>query len=120
MTSDGATFQEEAYWVTINRDPTTGVAAHEFWSSKRQGAVLPDFDRTGGPARIIRDPSTGVVLDEQWYRAGKLHRDDGPAIVRRTPDGKIKYTSWYQDGELIPYRRRPKNTPVANLSSRDL
>ena len=30
-----------------------------------------------------------------WYKNGKLHRDDGPAIVA------FDYTAWYKNGELI-------------------
>jgi hypothetical protein len=33
---------------------------------------------------------------EEWYRNGKLHREDGPAIV--FPDG---YRAWYQHGRHV-------------------
>jgi len=45
------------------------------------------------------DPNfTGHVVDttndHAWYRAGKLHREDGPAVER--PNG---YKGWYQHGK---------------------
>jgi hypothetical protein len=109
MTFREETHQEETYGVWIKRDLKTGVAVLEAWSAKDPSKGLwPDYHRIGAPASIARDPTTGVVLEEEWYRYGKLHREDGPAIIRRAPDGKVKYTSWYQNGELIPYRNRPK------------
>ena len=108
MTYVEETYQEETYGVWIKRDLKTGVAVLEAWSAKTNPNLSPSFHRIGGPASIARDPTTSMVLEELWYRYGKLHREDGPAIIRRAPDGKTKYTSWYQDGELIPYRKRPK------------
>lgn len=43
--------------------------------------------REGGPAIIRRDQY------QAWYQNGILHREDGPAVVFK------KYQSWYNNGE---------------------
>ena len=40
-------------------------------------------------------PDLIVDGDQCWYQNGKLHRDNGPAIVR--PDGREE---WYQNNKL--------------------
>jgi hypothetical protein len=35
---------------------------------------------------------------EQYYRMGKLHREDGPAIIWRKPDGSMSH-AYYRDDE---------------------
>ena len=40
----------------------------------------------------------GAVI-ERWYRNGELHREDGPAYVKRHPDGTV-LEGWHKDGEL--------------------
>ena len=42
---------------------------------------------------------TGYILDgdEIWYRDGRWHREDGPAVIR--VDGS--YILWYIDGEEL-------------------
>jgi len=52
--------------------------------------------REDGPALVERYPDGTVI--EQWYRNGKLHREDGPAWVRRYPDGTV-VERWYRNGK---------------------
>ena len=40
----------------------------------------------------------GTVVEE-WRKDGKLHRDGGPAYVKRHPDGAV-FEGWYRNGEL--------------------
>ena len=35
--------------------------------------------------------------EKQWYKHGKLHRDDGPAVIM--PNGYRAYKAWYKNGE---------------------
>ncbi len=100
-----ANFIEEVYGVSTQRDPSTQVVTMECWSAE---AHHGNFHRVGGPALTWRDAQTGVAVLEEWHLNGKLHREDGPAIIRRTPDGKVKSTQWFHHGELIPYRKRPR------------
>ena len=37
---------------------------------------------------------TGIMGDQKWYKNGKLHRDDGPAIILANGTEK-----WYQNGK---------------------
>jgi hypothetical protein len=99
---------EERYDVYMQRDPSTQVVVVECWTEEN-GGLGGRFHRLGAPATISRDPISGVAVEEHWYFHGKLHREGGPAVVRRAPDGKVKYTSWFQNGELIPHRRRGKS-----------
>ena len=36
---------------------------------------------------------------EEYYRDGKLHREGGPAVVKRFADGSV-IEEYYSDGEL--------------------
>jgi hypothetical protein len=96
---------EERYEVYMRRDPSTHVVVEEWWTED-SGGLGGRFHRVGAPATISRDPVSGVAVEEHWYFHGKLHREDGPAVVRRSSEGKVKYTSWFRHGELVPYRKR--------------
>jgi len=52
--------------------------------------ILGKLHRDDGPAIIRADGS------EEWYQHDKLHRDDGPAIIRADGSGE-----WYQHGVKI-------------------
>ena len=45
---------------------------------------------------MLMELKSGVTLigEKYWYKNGKLHREDGPAVINKT----IKY--WYNDGKL--------------------
>jgi hypothetical protein len=47
--------------------------------------------REDGPAVVYYDRT------QQWYREDRLHRDDGPAVIH--PDGREE---WWRDGERQP------------------
>lgn len=50
--------------------------------------------RDDGPAVIIKTPTDGLMIKQEWYKNGKLHRLDGPAI-----DLVPEQQEWYKDGE---------------------
>jgi len=54
------------------------------------------LDSPDGPA-LIRRTNNGGVLEKHYYRNGKLHREDGPAIVRDQGDSKTE-DEYYRDG----------------------
>ena len=58
-------------------------------TSDRWHKVSGKLHRENGPAIILHDGT------KMWYRCGKLHREDGPA--REYPDGSKE---WYRDGLL--------------------
>ena len=58
--------------------------------------------REDGPAVVWRS-ATGATEDS-YYRDGKRHRDDGPAFVRRGADG-VREERYYRDGTLIREER---------------
>jgi hypothetical protein len=53
--------------------------------------------REDGPAIICYN--NGRITSEYWYRNGKRHRDDGPASICYE-NGKIISEYWYHDGKL--------------------
>ena len=55
------------------------------------------LDCSDGPALRIRSLDGSIVIEE-CYRNGKLHREDGPAIVRHDADGS--YAEYHRDGKL--------------------
>ena len=59
--------------------------------------------RDDGPALIARDPATGVVTYEIYWRDGKLHKDDGPAVVKRDPaTGTVTREAYWREDVEIP------------------
>ncbi len=42
----------------------------------------------------------GQVNEEQWTVARKLHREDGPAVLKWNSDGSLRREEWHQNGEL--------------------
>jgi hypothetical protein len=36
---------------------------------------------------------------ESWYKDGKLHREDGSALISYLNNGSKEYEYWYKDGE---------------------
>ncbi len=57
-----------------------------------------DKHREIWPAVVIRDANTGDTIAEEWWRHGKLHREDAPARTFPTKLGLEQ--EWYWDGEL--------------------
>jgi hypothetical protein len=63
-------------------------------------------DETDGPAVIVIDNVTGVIVEEQYWRDGLRHRDGGPAIIERAPNGVITYEAyWLGTGKGCAIRR---------------
>ena len=52
--------------------------------------------RTDGPA-VVRY-RRGAIESESWYVDGKPHRIDGPAVVWYRPDGTVEAESWWVGG----------------------
>jgi hypothetical protein len=75
---------------------TTGlpVVTHD-----AHGALIEEFYRNGklhrenGPARIEQQPD-GSHYGEYWYRDGQQHCSDGPAVVEREADGSVAEEYW--------------------------
>src|SRR5262249_52311974 len=60
--------------------------------------------REGGPAVLKGNPYYAPCT-ERWYRHGKLHRDDGPAVIvpcysQTANDARRGITAYYVDGVL--------------------
>ena len=54
--------------------------------------------REDGPAMIRRQG--GKVVEEWWRLYGKFHREDGPAYIRRK-DGRVTCEQWFMDGKRL-------------------
>jgi hypothetical protein len=52
---------------------------------------------------IARDDATGkIVIWEAWWQGGKLHRDDGPAVIVRDPATGVETNKqWWKDGKCL-------------------
>jgi len=63
------------------------------------------IDSEGKPALTILDKNQDLI-GQVWYRNGKLHREDGPALVGLNPvTGKAVCEEWYFNGERMdPWR----------------
>ena len=55
-----------------------------------------ELHREDGPAQVKRYPDGTVA--EWWYKNGRLHREDDPAWVERSPDGTV-FEWWYRNNE---------------------
>jgi len=54
--------------------------------------------RENGPALVRRHAGTGRVLLESYYNDGRLHRDYGPALIGYYLSGAIQAEEWYHHG----------------------
>jgi hypothetical protein len=61
--------------------------------------------REDGPAVVWRS-ATGATEDS-YYREGKRHRDGGPAFVRRGSDGQ-REERYYREGKLVEAERQKR------------
>jgi hypothetical protein len=59
-----------------------------------------DFHRENGPA-IIHYTDEGRVWLEEWYYAGQKHRDGGPAVVQYDGGGRPIKEKYYVHGEEL-------------------
>lgn len=73
-------------------------------SSQLQGCFVEVYRRNNllhrddGPAYIKRD-SEGRVIEERWYRNGRLHREDGASLITYMLNGHVDSEHWYRNGE---------------------
>jgi len=42
---------------------------------------------------------SGELWQERWYLDGKLHNDEGPAIICYRRDGSVRWKEWFLDGK---------------------
>src|ERR1700734_1354236 len=55
--------------------------------------------REDGPAVIDRDGVTGIITREVWMRDNERHREDGPAVIsRKASTGQIHRSAWFRNG----------------------
>src|ERR1700760_2897730 len=72
----------------------------EMWEEYRSNGIRGPLHRVGGPALTFTSRN-GIVVEEKFYKDGKLHRLDGPAVISRDPyNGAITVEEWYRDGSL--------------------
>jgi hypothetical protein len=65
--------------------------------------------REDGPAVVRRDPWTGVIVEEAWFKKDLFHRDDGPAAIERNAvTGRVFYSEWFKDDKKVPAPKRPR------------
>jgi len=43
----------------------------------------------------------GSVKEKKWYKDGKIHKDDGPAVIEYDPEGNILLEYWYKNGNKL-------------------
>jgi hypothetical protein len=75
----------------------------EIWEYSVRDQFHRDEDE--GPAVVVCHEETGVVVNEHYFRHGAPHRENGPAVILRGPDGGITCEEFWQDGEFIEERR---------------
>ena len=93
----------------------------EVWSSKKhptnqdllvwlvnKGCRLDSASR---PAVVRRD-SDGSTM-EQYYRDGKLHRDDGPAMICHNPNDGVTQEKYYRNGAFVKVEYRQPDSSLS-------
>lgn len=82
--------------------PETKVLMHEAWRINGQPHRDGDF-----PSDIWRDKETGNIYSEEYYKNGRRHRDNGPAVIEYDPVTKeiIKQEFWRNDRQVL--KRKP-------------
>lgn len=57
------------------------------------------FEQSGVPKKRSIRLDDGTLWREEWMLNGKLHREDGPAIISYYTDGGIKEQQWWINDE---------------------
>ena len=69
------------------------------------------LDRKGDqPAAIIYNRSTGEPLIREWYRDGKKHRENGPALIHPMPGRNRLIKEWWFDDVHHRWEDHPART----------
>lgn len=69
------------------------------------------------PALIVYYSDGQTVKSKEWYRNGKLHREnDDPAEILYGHDGRKIFEIWWENGE---YMLRPDGEPTSIMYNRD-
>jgi hypothetical protein len=80
--------------ITRIIDQDTGVVIEEFY--RLNGRL--HRDSAEGPAHTERDESSGAVSTERYYRLGRRHRTDGPALISYGLFGLVMEEIYYRNG----------------------
>ena len=88
----------------LHRDPARGPAWWHVHDARTNKDVERAFteqrycvhgrlhrDPKEGPAILRRDNATGVLIAEEFWCHGYMHRDDGPSLIHRTPEGVVTH-----------------------------
>jgi len=67
------------------------------------------YDSLDGPAYVSRN-AAGVVTFEEYFRDGRKHREDGPAVIWYNTDGSIRYAG-NEGGLIVPEPPAPPKAP---------
>lgn len=49
---------------------------------------------------VIEYQKNGKIINEKWFHAGNLHREDGPASILYATDGRVKHYAYYKHGKV--------------------
>lgn len=61
--------------------------------------------RKDGPAVLVMDRQTGICTREAWFSYGHLHRHDGPAVIlRKNNASNLAGEYWYRRGKQVSLR----------------
>ena len=75
--------------------------------SEESWSVDGKLHREDGPA-LIEYYENGTIEKEEWYINGECHRLDGPAVVNYDEDGCVDTEEFYFDGTEVSYRDHEK------------
>lgn len=90
----------------LHRDPKDGPACVVARCDKNENLTVWEYASDGklhredGPAVILSIPESGQTTMELYYRDNVLHRDDGPAITFYDCEGVKTGEHWYSNGVL--------------------
>lgn len=79
-------------WSNEANNIATGANLAQWFAN--DGCKLDSFE--GKPAQVLRKANGST--EEYYYRDGKKHREDGPAVVYRCADGTTESEEFYRDG----------------------
>jgi hypothetical protein len=79
-------------------------------NTKKSRAKRSHNERTEKPEKIVTvtevvvvyyNQFTGHPQREEWYRGGKLHRENAPAVIEYGDTGDVIHQEWWEDGEFV-------------------
>jgi hypothetical protein len=102
--------RDALFWANDAANSATGQNLAQWFA--KQGCKVDSFE--GKPARVLRGPDCST--EEYYYRDGKKHREDGPAVLYRDADGTTAREEFYLNDIKVKKERFSSLTEIPGVT----